>query len=144
MSRDEVLSMDVQEIKIAVAEHIFKAQVITKQNEPDSFLLVGYMPEVKPLDGTKWQFAKWRTSEERAWEDCPNFGEDVSAAWKVLGTRQHDYYIKRSDNGMFEVVMDYVIPAEEGKREFRGFKKVIAQSAPEAISKCALLAVLDL
>lgn len=136
LTREEILAMEPVELGPAVAEHIFQAKVIGKENFPELSLLIGWFGKEawKPMKGT-WHNAEWRTSEERAWLDCPRFGEDISAAWEVL-------------NKLIEMGMEINVgfyKKWDCALDYRGTQwNEQADTAPEAICKTALLAVLGL
>ncbi|WP_340011773.1 hypothetical protein MHI32_01535 [Paenibacillus sp. FSL H7-0690] len=136
LTREEILALDPIELGPAVAEHIFQAKVIGKENFPELRLLIGWFGKEawKPMKGT-WHNAEWRNSEEKAWLDCPRFGEDISAAWEVL-------------NKVIEMGMEINVgfyKKWDCDLDYRGTQwNEQADTAPEAICKTALLAVLGL
>lgn len=86
LTREKVLMMEPLELGLVVAEHIFKAKVIGKEGCSESKLLVGHFgyQAWQPLSGERWQSASWRNTNEKAWLDCPRYGEEISAAWEVF------------------------------------------------------------
>lgn len=138
MTREEILAMDTDELSIAVAETIFKAKVIGKENDPNAKLLIGWYGEKawKPMRGS-WTSADWSPSEEIAWLDCPRFAEDISAAWEVADSF-NDIVVRKYETmgGDFR----YVCSIVNG-----GVNTVDAEdTAPLAICRAALLSVLRL
>ncbi|OME58207.1 hypothetical protein BSK59_08465 [Paenibacillus odorifer] len=136
LTREEILAMDPIELGPVVAEHVFKAKVIVKENFPELSLLIGWFgyEAWKPMKGT-WHNAEWRNSEEKAWLDCPRFGEDISAAWEVeeciKELRVHTRYV---------ACLKQVLV---GTGEYVGMFDYIHATA-EQRCKAALLAVLNL
>lgn len=137
LTRDQVLAMEPMEVGLAVAEHIFKAKVIGKEGCPESRLLIGHFGynSWQPLSGERWQNASWRNSDERAWLDCPRYGESISAAWEV----EEKIKELRLQAKYCEALKQVVI----GTGEYVGMFDYI-HATPEQRCKAALLAVLDL
>lgn len=96
LTREQVLAMEPLELRIEVAQHIFQAKVIRKEECPDSRLLIGYFgyKAWQPLSGKRWQDASWRNSDEKAWLDCPRYGEDISATWTMQSVLDQDPKIR--------------------------------------------------
>ena len=140
LTREEILAMDSIELGPVVAEHVFKAKVIGKENFPELSLLIGWFgyEAWKPMKGT-WHNAEWRNSEEKAWLDCPRFGEDIYAAWEVV-EKLRIQVTPQSVSAPEE--MSYMASYDDLPKV--GVKDVFSKTAPEAICKCALLAVLNL
>lgn len=120
----------------------FKNKWIPKWNFPELSLLIGWFGKEawKPMKGT-WHNAEWRTSEERAWLDCPRFGEDISAALKVIEKmRENKVYLD------IRVWPDeyQVLPHQDENNKLIDRWIVKRPSLPEAIGKAALLAALNL
>lgn len=134
LTREKIVAMEPVELGPAVAEHIFKAKVIGKENFPELRLLIGWFGKEawKPMKGN-WRNAEWRNSDERAWLDCPQFGEDIGAAWKIIECLKDkmDISVYTDGNGKYA--------SECGKWTVDD-----CETAPEAICKAALLAVLNL
>ncbi|MEK4880151.1 hypothetical protein D3C76_1409530 [compost metagenome] len=138
LTREEILAMEPIELGPVVAEHVFKAKVIGKENFPELSLLIGWFGKEawKPMKGT-WRNAEWRNSEEKAWLDCPRFGEDISAAWEVLEKFKQYTVMKAAGWGKeYDCRIWVGITGDQWS--------VQAKTAPEAICKAALLAVLNL
>lgn len=95
-TREQVLEMEPLELGIEVAQHIFRANVIRKEDCPDSRLLIGHFgyKAWQPLSGERWENASWRNSDENAWLDCPRYGEDISATWKMQSVLDQDPKIR--------------------------------------------------
>lgn len=86
LAREQVMVMESLELGLVVAETIFKAKVIGKEGCSESKLLIGFFgyKAWQPLSGERWQSASWRNSEERAWLDCPRYGDEIVATWEVF------------------------------------------------------------
>lgn len=136
MNREEILAMDSTELRIEVAEKIFHAKVIGKDgSNPPEFLLVGDKGAGwMPLSGKRWQSAEWYFSEEAAWNDCPEYGESISAAWEVMD-KFDDITVNRYKN----IDGEYRVSCHIKKSLFKQFDSN-EETAPLAICRCALLA----
>ncbi|MEK5416333.1 BC1872 family protein [Paenibacillus sp. FSL L8-0708] len=136
LTREEILAMDPIELGPVVAEHVFKAKVIGKENFPELSLLIGWFgyEAWKPMKGT-WHNAEWRNSEEKAWLDCPRFGEDISEAWEV----EERIKVLRLHTGYVSCIKQVLV----GTGEYVGMFDYIHATA-EQRCKAALLAVLNL
>ncbi|OMD08383.1 BC1872 family protein [Paenibacillus odorifer] len=134
LTREEILAMDPIELGPVVAEHVFKAKVIGKENFPELRLLIGWFGKEawKPMKGT-WHNAEWRNSEERAWLDCPRFGEDIYAAWEVEERIKEMAIDAPLYIGYYMIELQLIVGN-------KGFDMVHA--TPEQRCKAALLAVL--
>lgn len=131
-TRDKILAMEPAELSLAVAEVIFKAKVWRNDRDPDARLLVGEIRgSLNPLVG-KWRNAQWTNSDERAWLDCPKYAEDMSAAWDVMEHLNPLYNLELGNTtGGWNLFIF-------------GSENIDAETAPVAICKAALLAVMDL
>ncbi|WP_340398095.1 hypothetical protein NST50_15415 [Paenibacillus sp. FSL E2-0202] len=135
LTREEILAMDPIELGPVVAEHVFKAKVIGKENFPELSLLIGWFgyEAWKPMKGT-WHNAEWRNSEEKAWLDCPRFGEDIAAAYemeKALDENIREEYAIQLHN-----VMGFMLHEPTTLMNIYHF----AHATPEQRCKAALLA----
>lgn len=139
LTREGIKALEPAELGPVVAEHIFQAKVIGKENFPELRMLIGWFGAEawKPMKGT-WHNAEWRNSEERAWMDCPRFGEDIAAAYemeKVLNEDLRDEYAIQLHN-----VMGIMLHESTTLMNIYQF----AHATPEQRCKAALLAVLNL
>ncbi|OMD19198.1 hypothetical protein BJP48_11865 [Paenibacillus odorifer] len=136
LTREEILAMDPIELGPVVAEHVFKAKVIGKENFPELRLLIGWFGKEawKPMKGT-WHNSEWKNSEERAWLDCPRFGEDIYAAWEVEERIKEMAIDAPLYIGYYMTELQLIVGN-------KGFDMVHA--TPEQRCKAALLAVLGL
>ncbi|MNN89976.1 hypothetical protein D3C81_2078610 [compost metagenome] len=79
-----------------------------------------------------------RSTEEEAWNDNHKFSNDISAAWEVVE--------KMKQNNWFFILSDNLFPDKWEASFFwdpnQEMIDLISNSAPEAICKAALLAVL--
>lgn len=142
LTREEILEMDVDELNLAVAEKIFQAKVIGKENDPNAKLLIGWFgyKAWQPMRST-WTSAVWSPSEEIAWLDCPKFAEEIEEAWKVVDIVQEKYLLDFSLNRhVQQFEMQWI-------SRFYDFDidpiRVVRSTAPESICRAALLAVLE-
>jgi hypothetical protein len=148
VKREEILAMDTTELRIAVAEKVFHAKVIGKDGaNPPQFLLVGDKGNGwSPLSGRRWQDAHWHYSEESAWNDCPEYGESISAAWEVIEKLKSNYEHVTVNNATEKSIGVLNGEAEIGwwHCNFRSEESnfAYAKTAQEAICKAALLAVM--
>ncbi|WDM22627.1 BC1872 family protein [Paenibacillus polymyxa] len=76
-----------------------------------------------------------RKTEEEAWEDCPHFTTDISAAWEVIEKAE---IMDRIQLGLYPTSFGKWI----AKSYMAGYEncRVQADSAPEAICLAALIA----
>ncbi len=142
MTREEIFAMDINELSLAVAEKVFQAKIIGKEDDPNAKLLIGWygVKAWQPMRSS-WTSAHWSPSEEIAWMDCPRFSEDISAAWKVVDIVQEKYTLDFSLNRhIHQFEMMWI-------SRFYDFDidpiRVVSDTAPKSICKAALLAVLE-
>lgn len=142
MTKEEIMQLEGRELDKAVAKIIFEGRTITKQSrlsDRTMYLLVSGRPEeMKPFGKGKTIItAWWRLSEEEAWQKCPYYSSDISAAWEVeeviagMGHPEICRYMRT----LAEVTghkLDYLLGA---------FK--IAHASPSDRCKAALLAVME-
>jgi hypothetical protein len=132
-------SMTNREIDIAVAENVFNARVITKDSKLSDMVLHllvdGY--GFNPMDKSRTLLtAFWRHTSEQAWEACPRFTENISAAFEVvqkMHENEHPVVIDNNDyRGWYDVgfyIDDVTLVTAQ------------AETAPKAICIAALKSV---
>lgn len=141
LTREEILAMKPgPELDKMIAEHVMGWSIYRYDKDvPERcyYMLVDKSFDPIADDGT-WNAGE-RKTEEEAWKDNRPFSTDISAAWEVADKLKIAIIPQSSsapDN------LKYLARAEWDFRQNE--IDVFAETAPEAISKVALLAVLKL
>ncbi|OZQ66084.1 hypothetical protein CA600_12555 [Paenibacillus sp. VTT E-133280] len=144
LTREEILAMEPgTEFNTIVAKELFKATIINKPSSLSDkiFYLLVDGDHFNPIEkGKNLGNAWWRLSEEQAWEACPRYSTDISAAWEV-----ESELIQKNSGVQTRYVwsLKWVTGWEDKQPHFREDLKLI-HATPEQRCKAALLAVLNL
>ncbi len=144
MTRDEILSKESgPELNKLVALNVMGYQLYhyDKDIQKNCYYQL-WDEQTEPFFDAKrgyYNLGECKTEDE-AWELCPKFSESIEAAWQVL--------TKMKGNGftwmMGETDVDGYVAVELGVGLITTRNhNAVAKTAPEAICKAALLAILD-
>jgi hypothetical protein len=146
-TKEQIEAMTPEQLKRAVATDVMGLHMYHyDKDHPDNcyYMLFNGMDAVAD-DYDGWHTAE-RKTEEEAWADCPDYLNDISAAWKVIEAIQ----ALKEINGqqvrlmirMFVLRQRYQISIVDYlSKDNNCLAEVIHESAPYAISKVALLAL---
>jgi hypothetical protein len=100
MTKEEILAMEAgRELDIMIAKKLYSADTITKASRLSDrtfYALVGGEKErYQPLEkGKTLANVWWRHTADEAWDACPNYSTDISAAWEVVAKIQDCLHLR--------------------------------------------------
>jgi len=149
MTKEEILNMVAdREMDALVDEIIFKRKIrwMKCQRDPECGELEAHVWTRGSTDPAHWPIEKHPcyADEHGNWYPCPFRSTDISAAWEILEKLEHNWNLLR------EVGMCGTTPTE-GSMQYRFILAypnmemvgITADTAPLAISRAALLAVME-
>lgn len=140
LTREEILAMEPgPELDKLIAEHVMGWSIYRYDKDVPKrcyYMLVDKSFDSVVDDGS-WNAGE-RKTEEEAWKDNRSFSTDISAAWEVVTQLKLNNweFIIASEDDKIDVTFYWDAHRMEGA--------IFGGTAPEAICKAALLAVLNL
>lgn len=135
MTRDEILAMKPgKELNKMVGEKVMEYLIYHYDKDvPDNCYYMLMDEHFDLVAGYEGIHIGERKTEELAWDDCPKFSEDISAAWEVVEKMKEKYAVAVVS---FKSAVLCKIQAPESDSFDADCK-----TEPEAICKAALLAM---
>ncbi|QGQ97005.1 hypothetical protein EHS13_20000 [Paenibacillus psychroresistens] len=137
-TREQIEAMTPEQLKRSVATDVMGLSVYHYDKDFEAncyYMLVDGIDPVAPFDGLT---TGERKTEEEAWSDCPDYLNDIAAAWKVIEEMQVKGFAT-----VLQRLGDYFAPDDLWECQFGHMPMAKDESAQVVICKAALLAVIQ-